>query len=246
VLLGTPMGFAHGATGEPAGALDTAYVAGFGIFALGVGDISPTTPAAQLLLVISAGTGLVLVTLVVTYLLSLTQAATHKRHVARLVRSLGEGSEEIAEHAWDGTSFQPATLALQEISHQLALLAEHHVTFPMLHHLGTHRPELTLGSRLVDILDAVHLMRAAERDARIAEVTSHQLRMGMAGLVQAIPLRVEPDELSAEPDLGVLERLGVRTDGREVEAHLDAPLRRKLHALAIAEGWPRTDDERGT
>lgn len=242
VLLGRPAAFAHSATGEAAGAADTLYVAGYGLFALGVGDIAPTTTAAQVLVVLSSATGLILITLVVTYLLMLTRAATHKRHVARLVRSLGDGPEEIVRHAWDGSSFQPAIPPLQDIARELAMVAEHQVTFPVLYEFGTHRPELTLGGRLVDILDAIHLMRAAAPQARIPEVSSHQLRVGMAELVRAVPLLDEVDELAPEPGVGVLDQLGVPVTDGEVDTHLDAALRRELHALAMLEGWPKTED----
>lgn len=238
VLLGDPIQFVYGVTGQGAGAMDTLYIAGFGVFALGVGDFGPTTSAAQLLLPASSVTGLFLVTLEVTYLLSLTRAVTHKRHLARLVRSLGNGCEEIVERAWDGTSFAAAAAPLQTLASDLTLLAEHQVTFPVLHKFGTHRPDLILAARLVDLLDAIHLMSSAPVGTRLPDLTSHQLRTGMHELVRATPLHASSVELSPEPGPDVLERLAIDTTGSQ-EPHLDAGLRSGLHALADLEGWPK-------
>jgi hypothetical protein len=243
ILLTEPARFVHTTTGATADALDTLYVAGFAVFALGVGDIGPTSRAAQLLLPLASVTGLGLVTLEITYLLSLTRAAAHKRQVARMLHNLGDDADQIVAHLWDGTSFAHAPTILNPLATEMALLAEHQLAFPVLYEFGARRRELAVAPGLVRLLDALVVMhdRAAPQH-RLPSVTHHQLLTSMQELVLATPLEGRDVTEAAPPGTRILERLGipvVETPNDEVSREL----RRALHRLAVEEGWPMADDD---
>jgi hypothetical protein len=237
IMVGEPIAFEHG-DGRVADALDTLYVAGFGVFALGVGDIGPSSRAAQLLLPLSSATGLALVTLEITYLLSLNAAAAHKRQVARMVQGLGEDADRIVRHSWDGTSFASAGPPLSALATELALLAEHQLAYPVLYQFGARREQEAVAPGLVGLLDALHLMHDRTAPwARLPELTHRQLIAGMASLVEVTPVEGDDVVVSPRPGLALLETLGVPTVDTAV-ADPDEPLRRRLHVLAFQEGRP--------
>jgi hypothetical protein len=66
-------------TGRPAGVLDTVYSVGFTISTLDVGDFTAAGPAWRLLTTLASSTGLVLVTLGITYLLAVVSAVVSPR-----------------------------------------------------------------------------------------------------------------------------------------------------------------------
>jgi hypothetical protein len=241
VLLADPVVLVRGESGAAAGVIDHLYVAGYAVFTLGNGDFSPATPAAQVLIVLAAGSGLAVVTLAVTYLLGLTGASQHKRRLARMVHGLGEDAHQMVRRSWTGSDFGPAAQALDSLATDVTELAEHHAAFPVLHEFAATRRELAAGPALLALLDAVTLMRACADDrARLPEMPAVQLGAAVDELLHSMP-ELEPQATPPPaPGTGVLEELGITvapppSTGVDEATHAR---RRGLHALAVHEGWP--------
>ncbi len=77
-------------TEKPAGTVARTYFVGYTVFTLGNGDFKPGGSFWQLATVTATGTGLVLVSLAITYLVPVTGAATDRRSLAGYIASLGE------------------------------------------------------------------------------------------------------------------------------------------------------------
>lgn len=241
ILLGEPARFVHTAGGATADVLDTLYVAGFAVFALGIGDIGPTSRAGQLLLPLASVTGLALVTLEITHLLSLTRAVVHKRQVARMLHNLGDDVDQIIAHCWTGTTFAPARDILNTLATELALLAEHQLAFPVLYEFGARRQKLAVAPGLIRLMDALVLMHdRAAPEVRLPDVTHHQLLTSLEEIVYATPFRGGEVATGPVPGTEIFERRGIPIattlvpDGR-------CDLRQALHVLAVEEGWPMVD-----
>lgn len=124
-----------------AGFADVVYYAGFTIFTLGVGDFEETTPGWRLATAVAGFEGLFLVTLSITYLLSVVSAVVARRALAAQVTALGDTASLIVARAWDGTSFSSAfEQQLVGLSGSLASVAEQHLVYPVLHHFHASRP----------------------------------------------------------------------------------------------------------
>lgn len=92
---------------EPATLLGRIYFAGFSLFTLGLGDLHPGTDGWRMLTVLAALMGLAMVTLSITYLVPVVQAATAK---ASLSRTLGQF--DLADDSGPRTS-QPQSVVQQ-------------------------------------------------------------------------------------------------------------------------------------
>ena len=241
VMLGDPVVLIRGEDGVAAGMIDHLYVAGYSVFTLGAGDFVPASTAAQLSTVLAAGTGLVLVTLEVTYLLGLTGASQHKRRVARILHGLGGDVPTVVRRAFDGRGFSAAEQLLDSLANDLAELAEHHVAFPVLHELAASRRELAAGPALLRLHDAVHLMHACTaEEARLPELPVVMTRAAVDELLTSMPELDLAGEPPPTPDTRVLKELGVPlapSTGHATLTEADHERRRGLHALAVHEGW---------
>jgi hypothetical protein len=222
----------------PLGLVETIYVAGFSIFTLGTGDLEAATNAGRLVSVAASATGLFTVTLEVTYLLSLTQAASHERSTARHAYALGSDVGTIVRRAYRDGSFRDVEPLLIRLASDVSDLAERHRTFPVLHDILPRERPLALGPSLLALSDAVDVMYlAAPEDARIGALVYEQVAEAMDALAEHVPQHPEPDP----PPRGDVTRL-LAMIGLEPVAEVlhDDPVdrrRRGLYALSIEEGW---------
>ena len=147
-------------TGQTAGVVDVIYYAGFTLFTLGVGDFVATTPAWRVLTAVASYNGLFLITLGITYLLSVVGAAVGRRALALRIRSLGHSSGEIVARGWTGQSFSSAFVQqLVAVSGEVATLAEQHLAYPVLHYFHTDARHTASSLAIAQLDDAMLLLR---------------------------------------------------------------------------------------
>jgi succinate-acetate transporter protein len=239
-LLDPSVSIVRASDGSPLGVAETFYLAGFSVFTLGTGDVEAVTNAGRFVSIAASATGLFTVTLEVTYLLSLTQAAAHERATARQAYALGCDVGTIVRQAYRDRSFAGVEPLLFRLASDLSHLAEHHRTFPVLHDVLPRERSLALGPSLLalsDALDAMH--RAVPAEAAVGVLAYQQLTEAMDGLVARLPPMEDGlPEAPPRPDPAeLLLRAGCEVEV-ELRADPEAEQRRRgLYALAVEEGW---------
>jgi len=118
----------------PAGWTDRAYFAGYVVFTLGNGDFAPNGRPWQIATALASGTGLLLLTLVITYVGSVISAVVQKRSMASQLTGLGTTPEGVLRNSWDGRAFQSLELPLSTLTSQLVQTTEQHFAYPILHY----------------------------------------------------------------------------------------------------------------
>ena len=114
--------------------LECIWFTAYTLFTVGNGDFTPTPGIWQIACSLAALTGLVIVTLSVTYILQVLAAISNKRSFASQVTSLGNSAEEWVISQWNSKDFGRIELQLNSINGQLARLTEQHLAFPILHY----------------------------------------------------------------------------------------------------------------
>ena len=89
---------------EPASLAGRVYYVGFVLFTLGTGDYVPVGGMWEVLSAVASLSGLFVVTLAITYVLSVVSAVAAKRHLAGSIHSLGETPTRLVLQAWDGSA----------------------------------------------------------------------------------------------------------------------------------------------
>jgi hypothetical protein len=245
VFLGGHGSVVSAATHEPAGVVDTVYFVGFTISTLGVGDFLAGGPGWRVLSTVASFTGLVLVTLAITYLLAVVSAVVSRRRVAVHVSALGQSAAAIVTGGWSGGRFGPSfTAHLVGLTSEVAGLAEQHLAYPVLHCFAGRQPVSAAPLALAALDDAVLLLRAGVRQGSRPDPSAVEpLRRALGRYLTAV------DRTSAVrrgigvpplPDLAVLAAAGIPVvDDAEFAARAaaEADRRRALYALVAADGW---------
>ena len=178
ILLGTVLGWLLGLwTGwvllfaaDPQSLMDTRdpgtadwagriWFVGYSMFTMGNGDFSPQDGWWQIIASFVNGSGMLLITLAITYLLSVISAVTVKRAFAASVHSLGESGPAILCAAWNGRSFHTLDRQLTQLSSELASVTERYLAYPVLQYYHAARPQKSPAVAVAVLDDALTLLR---------------------------------------------------------------------------------------
>ncbi|WP_207592994.1 ion channel [Halomontanus rarus] len=230
---------------------DRLYFTGYTIFTLGIGDFAPRTGRWQVVTILATGSGMLLVTLSVTYTLSVLDAVTQKRAFANSVSGFGAHGEEIVRTSWAGEEFRGLELPLNTFTTQLATLTENHKAYPILHYFHSAQRNRSPVVETVVLDEALTLLRfGIPNRHRPNEIIVRNARTGVENYLETLYEGfVEPaDSPPPPPDLRPLREAGIPTvSDEEFETALDEleARRRLLYGLieSDAREWPsrRTD-----
>lgn len=112
-------------SGQAVDASSRLYFAGYTVFTLGNGDLRPSGALWQTCTWLAAGSGLLLTTLAITYIIPLTTSASQTRQLARLISGLGRNPAEIVTKGWSGGDFRWLERWLLSLTPLLTRLVEH-------------------------------------------------------------------------------------------------------------------------
>ena len=233
-------------TGAPASFWERLYFVGFTIYTLGMGDFVPQGAAWRVLTAIASLNGLFLVTLSITYLLPIVSAATEKSQLADLVSALGTTPAAIVRAGWNGEDFSALESWLTDLSKKVALHAERHLAYPVLHYFHNLDRFSAIAPTLAALDEALSLLAfGVAPEKRLLEATLGTARNALAVLLRRLAdSLVEPEAVPPLPDLGALREAGIPTvseeDFRAQMAALDAR-RRLLHGYVRSDGWTWQD-----
>jgi hypothetical protein len=232
-------------TGARASAWDVAYFAGFAVFTLGVGDFVADSPGWRVMAAVASFGGLALITLAITYLLSVVSAVVSRRALVTQISGLGPTAGDIVTAGWSGGAFSPAfTQHLVGLVPPLATVVQQHFAYPVLHYFRSRSPEESAPVAIAVLDDALLLLDAAV-DPGVAPERSavEPVRRAIDRYIRTVggtpaprsddapppPPAVEPllrAGVPLRPGAILRERLGTETDRR-----------RRLQQLVHDAGW---------
>lgn len=230
-------------TREPADLIGRIYFVLYSVFTLGNGDYVPRGGVYQLATAGTVASGMFLITLSITYLLSVISAVADKRSFASYVSGFGQSPEEIVLTAWDGAGFKGIGPSLAQLTSSLGLLAEQHQAYPILHYYHPLTRGKASAVAIVNLDEALMIMeqaipeqyrpRPAETRPARQSVTSYLETLASAFIAAA-------DHPPSPPDLDELRQRDVPVVSDEcfanvLEQHSDR--RQMLLGLLANDGW---------
>ncbi|WP_232703398.1 potassium channel family protein [Halobacterium wangiae] len=227
---------------------DLVYFTGYVFFTLGNGDFVPRGTVWQVATTLAAGSGMLFVTLSVTYVLSVLGAVTQKRTFAKNVSGLGERGTEVLRRSWDGERFSGLRVPLNTVATQLNTLTANHMAYPVLHYFYTRQSDRAPTTSVAVLDETLTLFQHGVPEAdRPGALLLAESRSSVGEYLQTVgSAYVEPaEEAPPGPDLDALREAGVPTVSDEAFADALADLeerRRRLLGLVRSDEheWPNT------
>ncbi|KYH24855.1 Ion channel [Halalkalicoccus paucihalophilus] len=228
---------------------DRLYFAGYTMFTLGNGDFVPREGIWQFVTVLATGSGMLVVTLTVSYTLSVLDAVTQKRSFASGVTGLGTHSNALVRTAWDGEGFSGLDLPLDTYVSQLNTLTSNHKAYPVLHYFYSQRAEQSPVVAIAALDEALTIFCfGISKEYRPNNVIVTNARSSVQSYLETLHSAfIHPaDEAPPPPDLGPLRESGLPTTTNEAFlAELETLTNRRRTLLGLinsdARQWPSSE-----
>ncbi len=236
-------------TGAPAGFWSRVYFVGYCLVTLGLGDYQPAGPAWQMATAWAATSGLFVLSLAISYVLPVLQAAVERRATAAWLWGLGETTEDVIRTMWspdrDCSALDQHLIALAP---SLTLLAQQHIAYPVLHQFHGDKRREALAPSLAALDEALSIIEHGFNGDCVSPGALRPVRSAIAAVLDRLDDQsVESaDEPPPPPPLASLRR-----DGYELVS--DAEFARALEedecnerrclmlGLVESEGWTWSD-----
>jgi len=170
------------------------YISGTTIFTLGIGDLTPHSSWARLIIVLESGIGLGFLAMVISYFPVLYQAFS-RREVSISLLDARAGSpptaaEIMRRHAYKGGG-DALNILLVEWERWSAELLESHISYPLLCYFRSQHTNQSWLSALTSVLDVCSLLIAGVQDhaARQAQLTFAIARHALVDISQIFSLQ---------------------------------------------------------
>ncbi len=226
------------------------YFTGYSIFTLGNGDFAPRDGVWQIATVLATASGMLLVTLSVTYILSVLDAVTQKRSFASGVSGLGARSEAIVRTGWNGEEFRSLELPLNSFVSQLNTLTANHKAYPVIHYFHSEQRDRAPAASIAVLDEALTLLTfgVPARD-RPNEAILKNARASVGSYLDTLSNAfIRPaNRTPSPPELASLRDAGIPTvPDEEFAASLDELDGRRRRLLGLVESdsrrWPSRDE----
>jgi hypothetical protein len=159
-----PDNFAISEAHRAPGWVDAVYFSGCTLTTVGYGDVVPRTAALRFIALFEAASGLVVISLAITYMLTVYTALERKRSVAlSLYHQAGEGADVaglIAHHFVEGR-FYGLRDALRTVTRDLQGMLESHIDHPVIHYFHPVEVYKSTPRVLFLLLETCTVIRAA-------------------------------------------------------------------------------------
>jgi hypothetical protein len=219
------------------------YFVAYTMFTMGNGDFTPGGSVWQIAAALTTASGMLFVTLGVSYVISVLGAVAQKRSFAGSVTGLGTRSEAFVRNGWDDGSFHGLDLPINTLSSELDLLAEQHNSYPILHYYHSEQEETSSAMAVAVFDETTTLLRhgVPERN-RPNQALLEDASSSVDGHLETLSgAFIHPaDEAPPPPDLDRLREAGIPTVSDE--AFTDAiedrsERRRMLLGMVTADAW---------
>lgn len=233
---------------EPSTLANRIYFVAYTISTMGNGDLYPRRGGWEIAASFTSLSGMFLITMVVSFLLSVIGGVTTKQALASQITGLGNSSEEFILNVWDGKGFSGLDLQLMSMSSQLGTLAEQQLAYPVLHRYHGASPKQDSAPAVAILDDALTILRyGLQEPYRPAPALLKSARETVHTYLKTLAsASIYPaDRLPPSPSLAPLRQAGIPVvSDEEFSRSLDDLTHRRKLLLGLVEHnsfkWPHS------
>lgn len=230
--------------GDPAPAWARVAYVGEALFTRTPSGLEPGGPVWAIVSPLVAGTGLFFITLTITYLGSITAAASDLRSAGKQVWSLGDSPTALVLSAWNGRDFGALALVLSDLQATTARLTERILTYRVLRYFSGGERAAAFAPNLAVLDEALLILEhGVAPEARPDQGVLGASRRAVTTLVEIEAARLvrPPGPPPPPPDLTPLREAGIPcVDDATFAARVAdrAPRRQAVAAFCDESAWP--------
>lgn len=188
------------------------------------------------------GSGFVLLSLVIAYIIPVVNATVAKRKVAAYISTLGHEPAEILRRNWSGDHLSDLHLHLNSLAPMIADMAEQHLAYPVLYYMDSQERHTALSASTATLDETLTVLETMDRDVGVPQSSLLPARRAVSELLDTLRTAfVEPgDEPVPPPAIDDLRDIGLPLPDDDTLADAFAHLqtrRRLLHAFLEHAGW---------
>lgn len=228
--------------GNPAGFVATASFVATSLVGGSPDDVRLAAGGWQHLRPLLIGSGFVLLSLVIAYIIPVVNATVDKRKVAAYISTLGHEPAEILRRTWNGDHLADLHLHLIAVTPMIVDMAEQHLAYPVLHYMDSRERHTALSASAATLDETLTVLEAMQQDVGVPHSSLLPARRAVSELLDTLrEAFVQPgDEPVPPPAIADLRDIGLPLPDddtlSDVFAHLQTR-RRLLHAFIEHMGW---------
>jgi hypothetical protein len=192
---------------------------------------------------VASASGLVVITLAITYLIGVLSAVVEQRALASSLAGPGGTPDAIVRGGWTGSDFAPLRAYLVQTAAALDLHVERHLAYPILHYFHGEELRVAMPVRLAALHEAVVLLaEGVAPESRLHPLYTDPLRSAIDNF--AAVTRAEYVSPATQPpdvaDLALIRSAGIPVVSQEQFAAAvarEADTRRLLLAVVEHDTW---------
>lgn len=188
------------------------YFVAYAMSTMGNGDYYPNRGMWELLASLTTLSGMLLITLVVSFVLSVLGGVTQKRSLASQIMGMGQSAEEYVLTLWNGKDFSGLDLQLISLTTQIGQLTEQQLSYPILHRYHGATPKKDTAPAIAVLDDALTLIRfGIQEDYRPSHSLLHSTRQSIQSYLETLASSaIYPSKrLPPPPNLSKLREAGL-------------------------------------
>lgn len=227
------------------------FYAGYTLSTLGLGDIEPEGPFWDILTAILSLTGLILISVAITYLIPVVTAEIEKRKISVYITTIGCSVEEILINYWNGSDFKQLDQPFICLTDMIIRHAQNHKAYSVLHffHTSDKKEAFVLNIANLDEVLTILLHNIPE----VSRPSKHALmglRRAISSYLITLPsVFIKPsEEIPPIQRLNKLEEMNIPVlQNKDIELAYNNLSRRRSLLLALIkdDGWNWDDIHAG-
>lgn len=232
---------------RPADFWSVVYFVAAQMFTPGTSQYAPETSLWKVVASVASMAGLVMITLSITYILAVLDAAINKRELGAFIWDMGATPEGIIDRAWTGEKFEDIHQHLIEIVGNVEEFAENHLAYPVLQYFHSENRRTAAPLRLAALFDMLmlltHGVAPSIRPPKLPLLSASDAIRGLGDVLEGefVTPAEEPPPI---PDMNILRSRDIPTvTEEEFRKRVDeeSKVRRQLLGLVRDSAWTWDD-----
>lgn len=220
--------------------IEKLYFAGYTLSTLGSGEYIPATDFWRIVTNIFSFTGLVLLTMSVTYFVPLLQAVIEQQKLAVQISGYGENPQEMIINTYDGKHYQGLTSNASQLTLALIKHTQNHKAYPVIHYFHNNNANYNTILELSKIHECLIILQELVKEEHRPKANElRSLKVAFDNYFKVIA-QVTGTQSQENQDVPTIKTDKLQEKGfinADIDTTCQLPGRKQFYTLVKNDGW---------